>query len=151
MVYLSINIRKNKSSFFFSSSIKLTFDDRNDVVWWISVWCLSCLMRAIDSIPSLPLRCPLMRRCWFSSTLVENLLAILIAFGDRRRRNDFDIVGWIGSTIGWIRISDEILWMTRTPSRTTDRRVKRSSLLSANWIYSMERNVANLKCCRIIR
>lgn len=123
----------------------LTLDDKNavDCDW------MSLVMRDIDSVPSLPLRCPLIIRCWFSSTLVENLFANFNAFGDRRKRNDLDNVGGLGSMIGWIRTSGDILWMTRTPSRTIDRRVKRSSVLSAvNWKVC---NNANMKQYRSAR
>lgn len=91
----------------------------------------SLSMRDMASRPPLPLRCPLSARCWFSSTLVENLLANFSAFGDKRNRNDLDSVGWFGSIIGCARASLVILWITRTPRRTIDRRVKRSSAWSA--------------------
>lgn len=94
----------------------------SDLVGWLSM-----SMRDIESRPPLPLRCPLSTRCWFSSTLVENLFANLSAFGDRRKRSDFDNVGGLGSMIGCALVSDVILWITRTPSRTIDRRVNRSS------------------------
>lgn len=83
---------------------------------------LSTSMR--ESSPPLPLRCAFNARCWFSSTLVENLLANFNAFGDSRKRNDLESVGGFGSIIGCGRVSEEILWMTLTPSRTIDRRLE---------------------------
>lgn len=70
---------------------------------------LSISMRDIESRPPLPLRCPLSARCWFSSTLVENLFANFSAFGDKRNRSDLDRVGGLGSMIGCARASDVIL------------------------------------------
>lgn len=109
------------------------------------VGCFSISMRDIASSPPLPLRCPFSARCWFSSTLVENLLANFRAFGDKRNRSDFDRVGGFGSMIGCARASDVILWMTRTPNRTIDRRVKRSSpwsaILNEIDVYSLNNTV----------
>lgn len=111
---------------------QFTFDEKN-VDFLLSGFdgFFSISICDIVSSPPLPLRCPLSVRCWFSSTLVENLLANLRAFGDKRKRSDFDRVGGLGSIIGCAFASDVILWITRTPKRTIDRRVKRSSAWSA--------------------
>lgn len=64
--------------------------------------------------------------------LAVNLLDIFNAFGDKRNRNDFDSVFGLVATIGCAFVSDDILCMTRTPRRTSERRLKRSSTWSAD-------------------
>lgn len=116
--------------------IEITFDVKNvDCLMSGLFGGFSISMRDIEPRPPLPLRCPFRARCWFSSTLVENLLANFRAFGDKRKRSDFERVGGFGSMIGCARASDVILWITRTPRRTIDRRVKRSSAWSAEFMW----------------
>lgn len=114
-----------------------------------AVECLSLSMRDIESRPPLPLRCPFSARCWFSSTLVENLLANFSAFGDKRNRSDLDRVGGFGSIIGCARASDVILWITRTPKRTMERRVKRSSPWSAKLNQKLNKIVILLSSTKV--
>lgn len=94
-----------------------------------------CLLSALNerfstSIRFVPLP-PFIDGCSFSSTLVVNLFVNFNAFGDKRKRNDLDKVVGGGSTIGCAFASDVILWITRTPKRTIDRRLNRSSAVSA--------------------
>lgn len=90
--------------------MRLTFDEKNeDCVTSGLVECFSISIRDIDPMPPQPLRCPFSARCWFSSTLVENLLANFNAFGDNLSRSDFDKVGGLGSIIGGARASAVIL------------------------------------------
>lgn len=79
---------------------------------------------------------PLSVGCSFSSMLVVNLLESFSAFGESLSRNDFDSVVGFAVMIGCALASDVILWMTRTPSRTNERRLKRSS----TWSAESERN-----------
>lgn len=74
---------------------------------------------------------PLSVGCSFSSMLVVNLFDSFSAFGESLSRNDFDSVDGFVLMIGCALASEVILWMTRTPRRTNDRRLKRSSTWSA--------------------
>lgn len=92
----------------------------------------STSIRDITPPPPPPPFPPFNVGCTFSSVFVVNLFDNFSAFGDSRNRNDFDnVFGLVVIGIGCAFASDVILWITRTPSRTSDRRLNRSSARSA--------------------